>query len=440
LPEIPLGQSAGYDEIAILLFVAGTLEAGMNVVIVSNVFPNSQEPQRGLFTFQMVKELGKLCGVTVVAPLPWVPRGLADFGNGRFAHARVPDREEVDGIIVYHPRYVAIPKVGFSHPFGMLRPLIKCLRLLDEQRPIDVINAHWMFPDGIAAVKAGRRLGKTVVLTAMGCDINKYATMPLRRTQIVQAMLGADRVTAKSRSLKEAILGLQIPENKVSLIRNGINLDMFQIVDRDEARKRLGLPDGKRIILTVGRHDEEKGLCYLIDAFSKLASGNSSQYLLVLVGDGPIRSQLEEQARQLGVSESVLFAGLRPHREVSLWMNAADLFCISSLREGHPNAAIEALACGIPIVASRVGEIPWMVSDESGLIAPVGDANGLYAALAEALGRKWSRTAIRASVEGYDWKQCAMLYYRTYRDALQKATTHSLDARPSDPYVGQKTK
>ncbi len=396
----------------------------MHVVIVSNLYPNSQEPQRGLFTYQIVNELKKLCAVTVVAPLPWVPPGLMNRGNGKFLHAKVGYREEIDGVTVFYPRYVVIPKIsGFFHPLAMFFPLVKCLRSLERQRPIDLINAHWVFPDGVAAARVGHRLGKPVVLTALGCDVNSYATMTLRRMQLVRAMEQSDCVTAVSRGLRDAIIGLRIPENKVRLIRNGINLDMFHIVDRNEARKRLCLPEGKRIILAVGRQDGEKGTRYLMEAFAKLTHTIPTKCLLVLVGDGPLHNELVEQARALSISEDVLFAGSRPHSEISLWMNAADLFCLPSIREGHPNAAIEALACGIPVVASRVGEIPWMVGDESGLTVPAGDVQSLYVALMEALGKRWSGTAIRASVEDFDWKECAILYYRIYKEVLTNNVT-----------------
>lgn len=392
----------------------------MNVIIVSNIFPNSQEPQRGMFTYQIVNELRQFCHVDVVAPVPWIPRRLANRGPRKFLHAFVPGCEEMDGITVYHPRYLVVPRMGFTHAVSMAVPILGCLKVISKEHPIDLINAHWVFPDGVAAVWAGRYLQRPTVLTALGCDINLYATMPARRAQIIWAMKNACSVTSVASSLKDAIVSLGIPEKKVRVVPNGVNSGTFKIMDRIACRRNLSLPENKKIILTVGSQDEVKGTCALIEAFARLVKSTRSRFVLALVGDGPLRSKLEQQTRALGVSESVIFAGSRPHAEISLWMNAADVFCLPSLREGHPNVVIESMACGTPVVATRVGEICHMLNSRSGLIVPIGDANTLSLALKEALNRQWSRTEIRSGVQGHDWRQCALHYYESYQELLKE--------------------
>jgi glycosyltransferase involved in cell wall biosynthesis len=139
---------------------------------------------------------------------------------------------------------------------------------------------------------------------------------------------------------------------------------------------------------------------------------------LVLVGDGPLRQALGRLSQDLGISDRVVFAGKRDHAEVALWMNAADVFCLPSLREGHPNVVMEALACGTPVVASDVGAVSEILSSETGLLVPPANAQRLAEALRHAFRTPWNRERIRNSVEGSRWEDCAARYLDWYREIL----------------------
>ncbi len=397
----------------------------MKILLVSNIFPNSAEKERGVFTYRIAMALRALCRVDVVAPLPWVPPILRKKNKGKYAHAQVPVREEISGLRVYHPRYVVIPRVlGFMHPVFMFGPLLRLVKRLDRQNQIDLISAHWIFPDGVAAGWVARKLGKPIILTALGCDINYYPTLTFRKSQIKGALRMADAVTVKGNSLKEKVLDLQVPDEKVFLIPNGIDLHRFHIMDRSAARQELGIHGNGPFLLTVGSLDEVKGTCYLLEALNKMADALKALPHLLMVGDGPLKQALFSQAQSLGLTRQITFFGRRPHHEIPIWMNAADLFCLPSIREGRPNALMEALACGTPAVASGVGSVPEIINEGNGRIAQAGDPENLRRQILVCLNRSWDRKTIRESVLGFTWEQCASLYMRTFQKVLRKSVDH----------------
>lgn len=384
----------------------------MNVVLISNAFPNRNERTRGVFTYQIAKALQKKCRIEVIAPLPWLPWFLRKKLSARFAHATVPGSEHIDGLKVYHPRYLVIPGFfGFTHALFMLLPLLRIVRRLDGAEKIDVINTHWIYPEGVASSWVAKLLGKPIVLTALGCDINLYGKMLLRKVQIAGALRNANAVTAVSNSISDNIFDLNVNSRRIDVIPNGVDTNLFRILDRKTARQMLGLPDGRPIIVTVGTQDEVKGTKYLVDAFAHITKRLDVAPLLVLIGDGPLRESLVRQANGLGLYNDIMFAGKRPHDEIPLWMNSADVFCLPSIREGHPNVVIEALACGTPVVGTAVGAIPEIVMPSSGKVARNADALDLSSCLMEVLSGKWDREVIRASVFGYSWDDCANSYH-----------------------------
>ena len=391
----------------------------MKVLIITNAFPNSAEETRGIFTYQIVKALQKKCDVEVIAPLPWVPSMLTKSFAAKFPHARVPFHENIGGIEVYHPRYLVIPKlVGFMHAVFMFFPLLKTVNRLENEETIDLINAHWIFPDGVAAAWIARKLRKPVVLTALGCDINLYSTMILRRFQIADVLKKAGHITTVSSNLKDMVCSLKISNKNVDVIPNGIDLSLFSIIDKLDAKKKLGISPNQSFILTVGSLDEVKGTKYLVEALGAMKKSDSPPPLLISIGDGPLKLSLCSLAEKLDVADSMRFLGKRPHKEIPLWMNASDLFCLPSLREGHPNVVIEALACGVPVIAANVGAIPEIINNTNGYIWENRNVTTFVGHLKEGLDRSWDRTEIRRSVASYSWENCASRYHSTYSALL----------------------
>jgi glycosyltransferase involved in cell wall biosynthesis len=392
----------------------------MKVLIISNAFPNSAEKTRGIFTYQIVTALKKKCHVRVIAPLPWFPRVLARTFAPKYSHAQVPLHENIGGIEVYHPRYLVIPKlVGFMHTVFMFFPLLRLINKLENEKKIDLINAHWIFPDGVAATWIARRLRKPIVLTALGCDINLYSAMIFRKFQIAGALKRTDYITAVSNNLKDVIYSLRTPKKSVDVIPNGVDLSLFSIINKLDARKEVGISQKQSLILTVGSLDEVKGTKFLIEALGTMKKNNNSSLpLLISIGDGPLKLSLRSLAEELGIADHVRFLGKRPHKEIPLWMNAANLFCLPSLREGHPNVVIEAFACGVPVVASNVGAIPELINSTNGYVWQNRNPTALALQLEYGLNRNWDRAEIRRNVADYSWENCARRYHDVYSSLL----------------------
>ncbi len=398
----------------------------MHVVLFTNAFPNSAEPQRGAFTVQIARALDDMVDLDIVAPLPLVPGWMAP----RHPIAGVPAVEQIKGLVVHHPRYLVIPKIaGATHAATLALAALAVIRDIHRRRPIDIVNSHWIYPDGVAAVWIGRRLGVPVCLTALGCDINAYPKMRLRKPQIVWALRHAHGLSAVSRNLQDGMLALLQERPRrcgakdskhtfdIRVIPNGVDHHRFFPLPTIEARRRIGLDVQGPVVLTVGSQDEVKGTRYLVEAIAMLTE--IPKVRLVLVGEGPLRGRLERLGMELGIFDRLYFAGKRDHAEIPLWMNAADVFCLPSLREGHPNVVMEALACGIPVVASDVGAVSELLRPQTGIVVRPADSHALSQALRSALQRSWNRDDIRNSVRSSSWETCARSYFNWYQEMME---------------------
>jgi glycosyltransferase involved in cell wall biosynthesis len=227
----------------------------------------------------------------------------------------------------------------------------------------------------------------------------------------------ADAVTVVSSGLRDRLLSVGIASKKITVIPNGVNQEIFQPRLKQSCREQLSLPKDQKIILFVGRIAEEKGICYLLEAAEKLLKIRRD-VLFCLVGDGELRLHLEETSLKKGLLSNVNFLGRRTPADIVLWMGACDIFCLPSIREGHPNVVLEALSCGRPVVASQVGGIPDMVNEENGILVEPKDSEGLFEALCSALQKEWNSIEIRQSVAHYSWEKAARGYYQVTESVL----------------------
>jgi glycosyltransferase involved in cell wall biosynthesis len=396
----------------------------LRVLLFTNLFPTPQEPTRGIFTWHLAQEIGELCDLTVICPLPWFPRWpiLRTFRDW-YAFAQVPTEYEFGGIKVHSPKYPMLPKV--SEPLlGVLMLLGTFLAVwrLHRSRRFDLINAMWLYPDGVAASWIGKLLGIPLVPTALGCDVNLFLGETAKRGQILAMLRRSPAITAVSEELRERMVAEGIPAARIATTPNGVDADLFFVRDKTMARRELRLTPQERVIVFVGRLSEEKGLPTLIEAAHSLRR-DGRDFKLYLVGDGPLLDSLRAKSGELGLDTSVRFVGREDHSRVPIWLAACDVFCLPSLREGCPNVVLESLSCGRPVVASRVGAIPDLVGADTGILVDSRNANQLAAALDRALGRRWDESRIAESVTGHSWRAAAVKYREAYDHALaeQKA-------------------
>lgn len=391
--------------------MSASAEVPMNLLFVSSQFPNSLAPNRGIFSLQIAREMAGLARMRVIAPVPTLgPLRVIDGLKRYRTNLPVPASETIAGLTVEHPRYLALPRMGFLHHRGMYDALRPVIRRLHRESPLDAVNCHWLFPDGVAVQKICAELGIPVMLTALGCDLNLYSTFRFRRGAIRAALAGAQRVSVLNSAMRDTCSRLGVAPDHVAVIPNGVDTDIFTILDRSACRAELGLPADGRVILFVGSLDPVKGIDTLLRAFGALSPRLLEPTRLAVVGGGHLEQPLKALAVELGLADRVTFAGPVSHARLPVWMNAADFLCLPSLREGHPNVMMEALACGTPVVGSAVGSVPDFIDGATGFLATPGDAADLADKLGRCLAVTYDRSVVRGRVEHFTWRDCARAY------------------------------
>lgn len=350
----------------------------MRLLFVSNLFPNTAEPTCGMHNAQQVAALAKRCDIRVIAPM----------------HRPVPD-ETWRGITVTHPRFVHVPLL--SRPFNG-RLFARAVEPTIRREQFDVALVNWAYPDAYGVMLVAEKLKFPFATTVQGSDINVFFRNRTRKRQILRALRASRAVFCRSEALRQKLAADGVT---ATTVYNGIDRERFHLLNRTEACRKLSLDPNRRRVLYVGNLLPVKGPTVLAQAADRLRDID-----VIFVGNG---------SERITAGRCV---GARPHDEIPLWMNACDMLCLPSLNEGLPNAALEAMACGLPVVASRVGGVPEVVRDGvNGFLVPPSDPDALAAALERALAAKWDRNEICASVSKFDWDVNA----RTVLDTLTKA-------------------
>jgi glycosyltransferase involved in cell wall biosynthesis len=320
------------------------------VLVFSTLYPNAAQPNHGVFVENRLRATIAEGGIeaTVIAPAPYFPLPHEFFGRYS-AYARVPRREVRHGVEVWHPRYVVIPKIGAGWaPEALFRSGLSLARRLQAAgQRFDVIDAHYFYPDGVAAARLGQALRLPVIITGRGTDLTLIPNETGPRQQIRWAAHQASVVVTVCGDLRRRVIALGAPADRTVVLRNGVDLELFRLQDRAAARAALGL-DGFTL-LCVGGLIPRKGLDLVLEALAMRPDCN-----LLIAGDGPLRATLEAQARRLGVAGRVRFLGEVAHADLPGVYAAADVLVLASSREGWANVLLEAMACGTPVVATDV--------------------------------------------------------------------------------------
>ena len=390
----------------------------LRLLTFTTLYPNAVKPAHGVFVENRLRHLVAGGGVElrVVAPVPWFPFRSERFG--RYAElARVPATETRHGVAIRHSRYPLLPKIGMTTA-PLLLYLASRGALRDLQRSgydFDLIDAHYFYPDGVAAALLGREFGKPVTITARGTDINLIPDHALPRRMILWAAARAAGLIAVCAALKERMVELGIDSDRIRVLRNGVDLALFRPVDRAAARARLGLK--RRTLLSVGHLIERKGHHLVIEA---LASTPDSD--LLIAGDGEEEPRLRALSTKLGVESRVRFLGSVPHEELPAIYGAADVLVLASSREGWPNVLLESMACGTPVVATRVWGSPEVVADPAaGELVEVRTAPAIAAAIARLFARSPDRAATRRYAEGFSWDETSRGQLELFRQIAGQA-------------------
>jgi len=358
------------------------------IALVTPILPVPQDPTRGRFIFETAKALSRQAQVRVF------------LQQADYLHARLPGlqaasaqplrgRLNLDGLDVEAATYPAMPKL--SRPFNgwlsgrSVSPGIKAFKP-------DAVIGYWVYPEGAGALQAARQLGVPGIIGALGTDIHMRSGLNAWLTR--RTLQQADAVITVSEAMTRYTESQHgVPGNQITTIVNGFNTGIFHPRPREQTRQALGLAPDEQVILYVGRLIEAKGLRELMTAFQAVLTQHP-RARLAFAGEGALKTELQAQIEQVGLTSRIqLLGGIAPS-SVAEWMSSADVLTLPSWSEGYPNVLVEALACGCPVVASRVGGIPEIVNEHNGLMHPARDATALAQSLLKALSHPWDRSAI----------------------------------------------
>jgi len=381
---------------------------GPRIIVYSSVFPSSAAPTAGTFIRERMFRVARRVPLAVVAPQPWSP---FDALLRRIRPAFRPVRaafEVMDGVEVHRPRFLSVPGV-LKRFDGLLMAWStwSCVRDLHARFHATLVDAHFGYPDGFAAAWIARRLHLPMTLTIRGSKDQRLIGTS-REPGLRFALSSARRLISVSESLvRDVGLPLGIQADRFSVIGNGVDLERFRPEDRDAARRRLGIDSDARVVIGVGNLIELKGFHRVIPLLRGLRARHPKLLYLIVgggAGQGDMSARLLALARENGVADAVRLCGRQPQDELRWFYSAADVFALATEYEGWANVLLEAMACGLPVVTTRVGGNDQVVRDPgTGTLVDYWDADAFAAALDDALGRAWSRDRILDYARANSW-------------------------------------
>lgn len=388
----------------------------MKILTISSLYPNSVQPSFGVFVENRLRHLVEDTEVAakVIAPVPWFPVKHAFFGRyGKLAG--VPAVEERHGLDVLHPRFLVIPKFGAAlTPRFLYQSLLKAAKhLIAGGFDPDVIDAHYLYPDGVAAVALGKALNKPVVLTARGSDVTEIAMMKGYRQRIVAACNAAAHVITVSNSLNKRLSDMGVT-SPLTTLRNGVDLRMFPCAER--------APNDRFKLVFAGWLIPRKRVDLVLDAAALVDDMDVD-----IVGSGPEEAALRAQVDRLGLAERVRFLGQVPPAQMPGVLASGDALILPSEREGWANVLLEAMACGTPVIASAVdGAIDLVTEDVAGRL--VHEQSGkAYADAIQDLGQRLpARRDVHDFAASFGWEETSRGQAKIFEQVTSAAKTGSV--------------
>jgi len=391
----------------------------LKVLVFSRNYPNNVTPILGLWVEQLVRQLAKVCEVKVISPVPYCPP-LPNF-IPYTRYRRVPLRQIVNGIEVFYPRFFVGP--GYSlHRFEANTYLWGIQQLVWQIRQefaFDLIHAHFIYPDGTAAIKIGNRYKVPVVITEHAFWHPWLDDYPSVRRQAVLAASICDAHILASRSLQESVMHFTDQAERMHSIPIGVDVSLFTLPSSESVRQ-------SNQILYVGQIKDSKGVGYLLKAMCRLLEVHPDAELAIVGGSlwgyqNPEEIRLRSLAQSLGLHERVSFLGSKTPAEVATLMQTSALLVLPSLRETFGAVLVEALACGTPVVATYCGGPEDIVNESVGVLVSKQDERALAEAIADVLQHRhhYQPDRLRAyAVQHYSWERVTGQTVHLYQKVL----------------------
>ena len=307
---------------------------------------------------------------------------------------------------------VPVTSLGQRGPLDVPRVLLALYRVLRRRKP-DVLHSYLYFGNLLAAL-AGRAARVPALVVSQRLSYVQPAGRPFWPGLGRLAHRLAGRLIVNARAIRDEELAAGFPATRIDHVPNGVRLPAIEAI-------APAFLEGRPRILCVGRLDPQKGHDLLLAAWPGVLAAHP-QAVLSLVGDGPQRAALGTQAQRLGIASRVRFLGFQA--SAMPWLLGCDVYVHASLAEGMPNAVMEAMAAGRPVVATAAGgTVELMVDGETGVLVPPGDVRGLEAALLGVLAQperwsQWGAAARTRMQQSFSFEACAAATAAIYQDML----------------------
>ena len=330
------------------------------ICFLTQAFPDSAGAYRGIFIQTLAGALIRQ-GLCLVVVTPKI------FGMSK----RV---ETVDGIIVRRFRFPSggKPLIAFKKipVFRMLVYMVTCFLsafMTILKYHCELIHVHWIHPNGIIGIALGLLFRIPVIIHVRGSDLHTYGLRNrFLKTLTHFTLVHANRVLCTSLKSRHDILEKfrGMSGKKIEVIYNEVDTVLFHPMAEQTARKELRLDLDRIHFIFIGNIREEKGVGVLLSVIKNIFPICQERMICHFVGEGALTARLVQETQRLGVSSVIKFHGPVAHEQIPLWMNAANALILPSVREGMPNVVLEALACGIPVIASDAGDTGIFIRDE----------------------------------------------------------------------------
>jgi teichuronic acid biosynthesis glycosyltransferase TuaC len=385
----------------------------LKILAISYLFPNSQQPNHGIFVLNRLKAMSQYADITVINPIADSPvhkhidkfKGLQD----------IPLEEELHGVHVYHPRFFSIPgHLKSLEVISYRRAVWSVVKSLPVDFDFDLIDLHWTFPDLPTGAWLSNKFDVPFNVTLRGMEAFHQQDSGLRKYIVSYYLKKVDKVISLSEEMANKANELAGTASKTIVIRNGVDTDKFYYLDQTQCRKKLNLSLNEKIILGVGALIHRKGFDLVIEGLEKIIVTPNLEdtkfYILGAQGpEGDYRKELNQFIEEHKLQQYVVFVGAVANRDLITWYNAADVFCLSSRGEGSPNVLTEALACGTPAVATNVGSVPEIMTSEEnlGYYVENENQNEITLRLIDLLTSDHDRNKQALLFKKYTWDWCA---------------------------------
>ncbi len=379
-----------------------------HVLSLSTLYPNAANPRFGTFVARSLEALAKRGDwrVTVVNPI-----GLPPIALGRYrALAQLDEVSEENHVTVHRPRFTLLPAVGARrNAMAIAKAALPLVERIHAAHPIDVVDAQFFFPDGLAAAWIAKRIGAKLSIKARGSDITYWGKIDFARDQMLKAAESADGLLAVSESLAREMADIGMDRSKIRIHYTGLDRDLFRPLEHTQLRAQLArelgyaLPDNAPLLACVGALIERKGQDIAIAALKHIPGAR-----LILVGKGEDEAHLKDLAANLRLAERVHFAGSLDHNMLPIVLSAADIMVLPSANEGLANAWVEALACGTPVVTCDVGGARELITNKTAGRLVERNPESVATGVNEVLNNPPMRGAVAAMAERFSWDTNAL--------------------------------